>query len=60
MSLVQEWKKLIADEEEKLEKINRQIIVNNEEKEMAKIREEFTEGWRKVMSERIVKYLHSH
>ena len=33
MSLVQEWKKLIADEEEKLEKINRQIIVNNEEKE---------------------------
>lgn len=33
MSLVQEWKKLIADEEAKLEKLNEQIINNKDEKE---------------------------
>lgn len=37
-----------------------QEAINNEEKEMAKIREEFNEEWRKVMSERIVKYLPTH
>lgn len=33
MSLVQEWKRFIADEEEKLEKLNKQVEVNNDDKE---------------------------